>query len=192
MNEDRIRDDLSYVRSLIHRAEGVNSPASSYFLWALLSFFGYAIIDFDPERTGLYWMIAGPVGGVLSGVLARRNARRTGQVSDRGDWTEFLHWTALFVVILLSLPLVTTGRIAVIDLPRIILLLVGFAYWTAGAHVDRRMLPLAGVIWALYVFTVLAPGVPYLWTITGAGLAAGLTAAGLFARARARNGGKPT
>jgi hypothetical protein len=183
-DEKQIRDDLSYVRTIVQRAERMDSSASVYFLWAVITFFGYAIIDYEPEMTGFYWMIAGPVGGVLSAILATLSGRRSGQVTE--GWADMLHWTGLMVAVLLLVPLVATARLAVEDLPRIILLLVAYGYWTAGVHVDRRMLPVAAVTAALFVLTVFARDLPFLWTITAAGLAASLTAAGLFAAARAR------
>lgn len=191
MNDNQIRDDLEYVRSVVHRAEGRDNPASIYFLWAVISFFGYAIIDFDPEKTGFYWMVAGPLGGILSGILGMRSARRAGQVSDQGGRADSLHWTGLFVAILLLIPLAATRRLDLMDLPRVILLFVAFAYWTAGVHVDRRMLPVAAVMAGLYGFTVWARDLPYLWTITAGGLAASLAITGMFAAARTRRGAGP-
>jgi hypothetical protein len=185
-DDKQVREDLRYVRAVVDRAEGVDNPASIYFLWALISFFGYAIIDFEPEKTGFYWMIAGPVGGILSGVLGARSARRAGQISDRGGRSDFLHWTGLFGAIFLLIPLAAMQRLPTDDLPRVILLFVALAYWTAGVHVDRRMLPLGAVMGALYVFTLLAHELPYVWTLTATGLAASLAATGLFAAARER------
>jgi hypothetical protein len=185
-DERNVREDLGYVRAVVERAESVDSPASIYFLWALISFFGYAIIDFAPEKTGLYWMVAGPLGGIASGVLGSRGQRRAGQVSNQEGLIEFLHWMGLFVGILALIPLVVTGRLDAPELPRVILLLVGLAYWTAGVHLDRRMLPVAAVMLLLYGFTVFWAELPYLWSLTAAGLAGSLAVAGIFAAARAR------
>ncbi len=185
-NDRQTRDDLSYVRSVVTRADGVSNPASIYFLWAAISFFGYAIIDFEPQKTGFYWMVAGPLGGVLSGILGARAARREGQISSGDGRVEMLHWTGLMLAVLLLVPLAATGRIATAELPRIILLLVALAYWSAGLREDRRMLPVAIVMAGLYLLTVFAGDLPYLWTITAAGLAASLAVAGALAAARAR------
>jgi len=187
MTDDRqFRDDLSYVRSVVRRAEGVHNPASIYFLWAVISFFGYAIIDFRPAATGFYWMIAGPLGGVASAVLGARAARRSGQISDRDGWKDLAHWGAMLFAALLLVPLVTTGRLATDDIPRIILLILALTYWSGGLRQDRRLLPLGVVMAGLYLFTIFGSRLPYLWTITGAILSASLAAAGVFAAARAR------
>jgi len=184
MTEQRqARDDLNYVRAVVRRAEGGANPASIYFLWAVISFFGYAIIDFDPQRTGLYWAVAGPLGGVASGWLGWRSGRRTGQLSSRDG----LHWVGLFVAILLLMPLAVTGHLAPTELPRVILLLVALAYWSAGVYEDRRMLPVAAVTAALVAFTVLAAELRFLWTITAAVLAGSLAVTGLFAAAPQRS-----
>jgi hypothetical protein len=169
----------------VKRADRADNPASLYFLWAVISFFGYAIIDFRPEATGLYWMIAGPLGGVASGVLATRSARRLGQVADSDGWKDALHWGAMMFSALLLVPLVTTGRLAVQDIPRVILLILALMYWSAGLHRDRRFLALGGVMAAAYLFTIFADRLPYLWTVTGGILGASLAAAGLFAAAGA-------
>jgi len=187
MTEDRqFRDDLSYVRSVVSRAEGVHNPASIYFLWALLSFFGYAIIDFRPEATGFYWLIAGPLGGIASGILATRASRRSGQYDEREGRKDALHWGALMVAALLLIPLVTTGRLSTEDIPRVILLFLALSYWSAGLRQDRRLLALGAVMAAAFLFSIAADELRYLWTITGGILAASLGAAGMFAAARAR------
>jgi hypothetical protein len=187
MTDDRqVRDDLSYVRSVLRRGEGVDNPASIYFLWALLSFFGFAIIDYRPEATGFYWFVAGPLGGVASGILGTRASRRTGQMSEEDGRKDALHWLAMMFAALLLIPLVTTNRLATDDIPRIILLILALTYWSAGLRQDRRLMTLGAVMAATYLFTIYADELRYLWTITGGILAASLGAAGTFAAARAR------
>src|SRR5213593_929666 len=112
MTEDnRLRDDLSYVRSVVARANAGDSPAVIYFLWAAITSFGFALIDFAPERTGLYWMIAGPAGGVLSAFLGWRAGRALGQSSHREGRSHALHWTGMMVAIVLLAPLTVTGGV---------------------------------------------------------------------------------
>lgn len=176
--------DLDYVRAVVARAEQGSSPASIYFLWAIVSFFGYAIIDFSPETTGFYWMIAGPLGGVVSGLLGRAHSRRRGQISERRDVGQLILWSGLIAAILLLIPLVSTGRVRSADLPRVILVLVSFAYWSAGVWLDRRMLAVGAATAGLYLFSVYAADLPWVWTITGLGLAVSLGAAGSLAAAR--------
>ena len=188
MTDDKqAHDDLSYVRSVLHRAENTaENPASIYFLWAVITFFGFAIIDVFPEKTGPYWMIAGPLGGVLSGVLGRRAGRASGQPSKREGIIQSMHWIGLMAGIFLMVPLVMTHVVSTDDFPRLVLLVIAMSYYTAGVHVDRRLIPVSFVLVGCYLLTVFVRDMPHLWTVTAALLAASLAIAGLFAAARAR------
>lgn len=187
MADDRnLHDDFSYVRAVLDRAETGDNPAVIYFLWAAISFIGFAMIDFFPEKTGLYWMIAGPAGGLLSGFLGWRSGRALGQSSRREGRLHGLHWSGLMGAILLLIPLGVTHQLPEETIPRLILLLVAFGYFSAGLHLDRRLLWVGLALGGCYLFTVFEVGLPYLWTITAALLSASLVIAGLFALARAR------
>jgi hypothetical protein len=188
MTDDRqIHDDLNYVRSVLHRAEHTGgSPATIYFLWAAISFLGFAIIDFASHLTGVYWMIAGPLGGVMSGVLGYRASRAAGQSSRREGRIQAMHWGGVMAAVVLLVPLVVTHAIAIDDFPRFVLLILALFYYTAGVHTDRRMIPLSVVVVGCYLLTVFVRHVPYLWTLTGAIIAASLAAAGFLAAAHAR------
>ncbi len=187
MTDDRqLHEDLSYIRSALGRAEAAGNPAIIYFLWAAITFFGFAIIDYAPEKTGFYWMIAGPLGGILSAVLANKAGRARGQSSSREGQLHGLHWIGLMAAILLLIPLAVNQRIAMTELPRLILLLVALAYWTAGVHLDRRLLWIGLVVAGCYLFTVFQRGLPYLWTITAAVMAASFLACGIITAARDR------
>lgn len=190
MTDDKqLREDLSYVRSVLSRAEGASGPASVYFLWAAITFFGFAIIDYAPEKSGFYWMIAGPAGGILSGVLGWRAGRAIGQSSSHEGWVHWMHWTGFMAVVLLLIPLAAGRVIPTTELPRLILLLVALAYWTAGVHLDRGLLWVGLAVAGCYVFTLVQRGMPYLWTITAAVLAASFVVCGLVTAARERKPG---
>jgi hypothetical protein len=187
MTEDKqARADLSYVRAVLDRAESADNPATIYFLWAVLTFIGFAMIDYLPEKTGLYWMIVAPLGGLLSGYLGWRAGRATGQASRREGVLQALHWTGMMAAILLLVPLAATHGIGVDEMPRLILLIVAIAYYTAGVHLDRRLLWISIVLGGCYLFTVYMPDVPRLWTITGAMMAGSLAAAGILTMVKAR------
>lgn len=187
MTDDKtLHDDLSYVRTVLHRAEAGDNPAVIYFLWAAISFIGFAMIDFFPRMTGFYWMIAGPAGGVLSAFLGYRTGRALGQTSRREGRMHGLHWSGLMAAILLLVPLVATGQLAPGGMPRLILLIVALSYFMAGVHLDRRLLWVGLALGGCYLFTVFEVDLPYLWTITAALLSASLVIAGLSALARAR------
>lgn len=185
-DDNQMREDLSYVRSALDRASATGNPAIIYFLWAAISFFGFAIIDYAPDRTGFYWMIMGPLGGILSGVLGARAGRALGQDSRREGRLHGLHWVGMMVAILLLIPLLATRSVSVAELPRIILLVVALSYYLAGVHLDRRLLWVGAAVGGCYLLTVYQRDLPHLWTITAAALAASLVAAGIVAAARAR------
>ncbi len=190
MTDDKqVHDDLDYVRTVLKRAEDTaGNPATIYFLWAAITFFGFAIIDVAPEKTGLYWVIAGPLGGVLSGILGHRAGRATGQQSQREGRIQAMHWSGLLAAAFLLVPLAITHVIAIQDFPRLVLLIVALSYYTAGVHTDRRLVPVSFVLAGCYLLTVFVRDLPYLWTVTAAILATSLTVAGLFAAARSRRG----
>jgi hypothetical protein len=180
-------DDLSYVQSVVHRAEyTAGNPATIYFVWAVITFFGFAIIDVAPEKTGPYWMIAGPLGGLLSAVLGNRAGRAMGQFSHREGRLQAMHWCGLMVAVGLIVPLAMTHVIALDDFPRLVLLVAALSYYTAGVHVDRRLIPVSLVLAGCYLLTVFIRDLPHLWTVTATIAAASLTVAGLFAAARSR------
>jgi len=187
MTDDKqVREDLGYIRSVLNRAEDAENPAIIYFLWAAITFIGFAMIDFRPNLTGFYWMIAGPGGGLLSAYLGWRAGRAVGQTSAREGRDHALHWSGMMVAILLVIPLTVTGALAPNNVERVILLIVALSYFLAGVHLDRRMLLIGIALGGCYLFTVFARNLPYLWTITAAVIAASLVATGIFAAARQR------
>lgn len=188
MTDDKqAQHDLDYVRSVLQRAEDdAGNPATIYFAWAAITFFGFAIIDVAPEKTGPYWMIAGPLGGVLSAVLGYRAGRAAGQQSRREGRIQAMHWCGVMVAIFLIVPLAMTHVIASGDFPRLVLIVIALSYYTAGVHTDRRLIPVSVAIAACYLLSVFVRDLPYLWTVTAAILATSLTIAGLVAAARAR------
>jgi hypothetical protein len=186
-DERQVQEDLSYVRSVLQRADSrAGNPATIYFVWAAITFFGFAIIDFAPESTWIYWIVAAPLGGIVSAVLGHRAGRETGQPSRREGRLLAMHWGGVLVAMALIAPLALTRVIAPSDFPRVVLLVIALSYYTAGVHMDRRLIPVSLVLAGCYLLAVLVPALPYLWTVTSAILAASLAAAGVFAAARAR------
>jgi hypothetical protein len=162
---NQIQDDLGFVRRTV---EGATPPSivSIYFLWALISLVGFALVDFAPERVGWYWTIAGPVGFVISALLGWRHQATAGAV-DRGYGMRHLqHWGAMMVAIFLLVPLAIRGQIAGEAIGPIVLLLLGQSYFHAGLYLDPR-LRWAGLLMLVGYVMVLAI-TAYAWTILGA------------------------
>ena len=191
VDENQLQDDLRYVRSALDRSDAPGSPAAVYFLWAAITFVGFALVDFGPKHTGLYWMVAGPLGGIASGLLGRRAGRARGQTSSAVGRRHWLHWSAFMVTLLLLIPLFTTRRLPPTEIPRLVLLLVAFAYFTGGAYLDRRLRWIGGAVAGCYLLTIAAPGMPHLWTVTAAILALSFVACGIVT-ANNERGQRPT
>jgi hypothetical protein len=174
---NRIQEDLGFVRRTV---EGATPPSivSIYFLWALISFVGFTMVDFAPERVGLYWMIAGPAGFVISVVLGWRH-QPTGGVVDRADGMRHMqHWGALLLAIFLAVPLVNRGLITEEAYGPVVLLLVGLAYFHAGLYLDPK-LRWGGLLMLVgYILVLAMPD--YGWTITGALGAVTMTLLGIL------------
>ena len=167
-----LREDLDYVREVVERADTAREPRAIWYLWALISGVGFALIDFVPERVGAYWAVAGPVGFLLSAWLGARHARSRGQVSEREGWKYLLHWGGLLLAILLLVPLGATGVLSMETLPRVILLLVAFTYYLAGVHLSRPGLWVAGLLAVGYVSLFFLDR--YAWTLIGGLIAVAL------------------
>lgn len=188
MNEpSSLHEDLRYVRSAVDRSQRSRSPAVIWYLWAAISLVGFALIDLRPQAVGLYWLIAAPIGFVLSIWLARRSHARMGQ-SDRATarrWFE--HWAGFLVVVIL---LVLAGALGGIDGRTIGLaavLLTALAYYTAGVHLESK-LKWVGLVILLAFPTLLFLG-RWAWSATGAVLTISLFLTGLTSTREARNAG---
>ncbi|MCK5879890.1 MAG: hypothetical protein KAH24_08920 [Holophagae bacterium] len=178
MESNNIESDIRYVKGLVEKADCRSFPVSIYYLWSVLVLAGFAMVDFAPEWVGLYWMIAGPGGGILSGVLGSRMGARQGQLDREIGIKHALHWSGMMVVILLAVLLAIKGLIQGQLISQVILLVVALGWWTAGVHFDRRFLWLGGVMMLGFIGTLFFSR--YVWTVTGVLMAAVLVGFALF------------
>ena len=162
---NQIQDDLGFVRRTV---EGAAPPSvvSIYFLWALISLVGFALVDFAPERVGTYWTVAGPAGFLLSAFLGWRHQAGGGAVDRALGMRHMQHWGAMMLAIFLLVPLAMRGQIAGQAFGPIVLLLLGQSYFHAGLYLDSKLrwgglLMLVGYVIVLTVTT-------YAWTLLGA------------------------
>jgi hypothetical protein len=166
--------DLQYVRQVVQKAEGIKAPVSIYYLWAVLCLVGWPMVDFAPRSVGLYWMIAGPVGFLLSGYIGWRYSRTLGQVSMRDGIFTALHWLGALVAMGLVSLLVINEILAPSGIPHVILLILAFSYFTAGLYQARPLLWIGVLLAVAYAVAVLIQGP--VWTILGVVVAASLVA----------------
>lgn len=173
------REDLGYVRDVVRRAERRAMPRAILWVWAAISVGGFAIIDVAPERAGLYWLVAGVAGFLLSAWIGSRRARAIGQESEETGRRHMLHWAGMGVAIFL----VSFGAEGWGSSPQAsahaILLMVALSYWLAGVHMVPALKWMGVVAAAVYVALAFLEGFPYPWTAAGIVIAAGLMVASL-------------
>src|SRR5687767_14050490 len=135
---DRLQDDFGFVRASISGSP-IGAPPSVYFLWGALVFCGFTLTDVQTSWIPGYWMVAGPLGGMLSGYLGYRDQRILGQLDCARGARYALHWGAVLCVILLGVLMVKGGRIASDALGPLVLLFLAQAYFHAGVHLDKPL-----------------------------------------------------
>lgn len=173
---DRLQQDLGFVRETVTHA-GARAPAGMYFLWGAVTFVGFVLMDLRPIWVGPYWMVAGPLGGVLSGYMGWRDQMRHGQLDRALGMRWVWHWSAFMAAIFLLVPLAVRGAIAWDAFGPIILVLIALTYFLAGVHLNPplRWIGMLAAVGYLIVLTTMA----HAWTIAGVTLAAGCAVAGL-------------
>ena len=177
------KDDLAYVANVVRKANFDRGVPAIYVLWAVITLIGFSLPDIRPQMTGLFWGIAGPVGGLLSFALGHRASRREGATNQalaaRYGW----HWgLAAIAFFLAMLPAINGMPIA--WLSSNFLLIAALVYGLAATHLDRMLVVPAAILAIGYVVLVLvAP--PYTWTATGILMCVSLLIAAVRSRADA-------
>jgi hypothetical protein len=170
--QSNVTEDLGYVRGVVRGASTGAFPAAIAYLWAAIGLVGFSLIDFAPDRVPLFWIIAAPLGFLLSAWLGWRHGRRVGQESRREGARHMLHWGALLVAIFLLYPLIATGALRDEAIAQVILLMAALAYFLGGLHLvpALRWAALAMVLGFIVTVTVDR----FAWTALGILFAIGL------------------
>ena len=108
----------------------------------------------------------------LSLWLGFRAGRRDGQASRRTGVRWGLHWLAFMAAGALGAALVAAGHLQWSGFGSLVALFLALSYAHAGFYLDRRLLPVAGVLGTCYLVTLFVPG--YQWTLAGVLMAAAL------------------
>lgn len=174
-------DDVRYVRSLLERP--APSPASIPLLWAGIVAVGFALVDLAPERVGLFWAFAAPIGTVLSIFLGHRAAVARGEMRATDGIRWMAHWVGVMVLIGGAVGLAQWGVLPHQGLNTVIILLITAAYFLAGVHLEHRLLWVAAAFALTLPLAELLPR--YGWVVAGGVVAASLVATALVGRARA-------
>ena len=175
---NNLESEIGYVRELVDKSERSPSPAAIYWMWALIGLVGFSLVDFAPNYVGIYWMIAGPVGGVASALMGWRYSVRRGQVRRDLGVRHSLHWFGMMAAIFMAVPLGVTGAVAWEELYKVFLLLLAVGYFTAGVHLDRPLVWVGLLMAAGYVALYFIPA--YGWTVVGILVAIGLAATAII------------
>ncbi len=165
--------DIGYIKDLVRKADREPTPASLYYLWAAIVLVGYSLVDFAPRYVGFFWMLAGPLGGIASGILAYRADLHRGQLSREIGIRHALHWGGMLVLTALAVLLPATHRIPGEETGTVIQLIVTLGWWTAGVHFDRVFLWIGGLMMLGFVGIIFLPS--YAWTALGVLMAIALT-----------------
>ncbi|MEM7646182.1 MAG: hypothetical protein AAF203_04680 [Pseudomonadota bacterium] len=180
MNQSKeLKDNLDFVSRVVKESENGRGVPGIYFLWALIVLIGFSITDFYPQFSGQFWMIAGPLGGIISGFLGWQYSRKLGQVSTDDLQKNLIHWGAMLAAIFMASSLVHNNLISGRGFGAVTLLIVAFSYILAGNYLDRVLLWLGFVM--LAGFYPIVNNFEHTWTIIGVAVCAGLTIAGIKA-----------
>jgi len=166
-NLNELREDLDFVASAVHRGQGRSVPAILG-LWAVLVPIGFALADFAPNWCAPYWLVAGILGGIASGLIGRAAGNRRGLRDAALNRRQGLHWLTMGAAYLLFGASVGTGHMDPQTTVPIWLLLSALAYTLAGIHLhrDNAFLPSGIIMFLGYIALVWLP-LPYVWTTTG-------------------------
>lgn len=158
-------NDLGYVKQALARDRRSPFPASIAVLWAAICGVGFALNDFVPSASGLYWVIATPAGFLLSLWLGHRAERASGELDRREGIRWALHFGVLLLTFFVALIGSALGAFDGFQLGAITLLICGAVFLLAGVHLSP---PLA------WVGALNLVGVPILllldrwqWTVIG-------------------------
>src|SRR5437867_282864 len=132
---DQVGQDLQFVKDALDKRHTKHRmPSAIGVFWAGYVLVGYPILDFNPKVGGMFLMIAGILGGILSGWIGRRQAQRLGE-RDRADGRrEALHWASLCIALTAVITLSVIQHVAGNVMGQYITLTVGLVYFLAGVH----------------------------------------------------------
>lgn len=178
---EQLQQDLDYIAGAVRRRDRPPGVPAIYFLWAAIIAIGFALPDFAPRRTNLFWLVAGIGGGLLSWWLGVRAEQRSG-INDRELGLRYgLHWGVGGIAFLLTALPLLLGRVSPQQGGAGFLFTTGLLYALAGVHLERSLL-WSGLIMLGAYAALTAFSLPYTWTISGLVIALSLAWAGVAAQ----------
>jgi len=133
------RENLEYIKQILLTSKGPNSYPSIYFFWGCAVFIGYSIAEFKQEWLNTYWLIAAPVGMIVSAWLGSKKAKHYGQQDYKVGEQYLYHFGVTVGIIFIAILLQEYSGI---------LLLISLSYCLAGIYLEKLMFAV-GVLAAL-------------------------------------------
>jgi hypothetical protein len=161
MTKQKLEADLGYIKDLVSEADRRPSARGLYLLWAVIILIGFSLVDLAPEYTGWFWMVAGPVGGILSGIIGHRYSLARGQLNRTDGIRHALHWSGMLMAVGFTVLLAVRSGMSGTDLSRMILIVITFGWWCAGVHFDRAFLTLGAIMGLGFLATMFIA--KYVW-----------------------------
>lgn len=147
MKQREVLDDVRLIKEMVLRVqeEILGGGAKYLIMWGLLSLIGFSLAPLMKEWTGLFWMIAGPVGIIASIFMGRAESQKFGEV---GSWIGkrlTLFWISLVLagIILTTLVAKEEGEFA-ISIGLLWTQLVGVGWITTGILLNHPKTSAAG------------------------------------------------
>lgn len=150
-------DALQRARRHLHEAE----LAAAALL--ILSAIGIGVTDISPDRGFRYWLAMVPVFALVSGVVEFRHREGSRAQLARRFLKLVGHWAGAFGAIYLVMLFRQTGRINAPISGLAALLVLAFASFESGVHLDPRLLPVGLLLAATCV--VVAVLEEYVWAL---------------------------
>jgi hypothetical protein len=183
---DAVQSDLHFIRQAVLARRGNELPLGIAVFWALACLVGFALVDFAPQRTGLFWLIVAPVGFAFSTWVGWRDSRQRGEVDEAEGHRIMWHWAGMMVAILLCSLMSASGELSGPGVGRATLLIVALSYFMGGLYFERSLLYISLLLAAGYVALGFLHG--YVWTVLGLLSCMALLGAGFAGRLRRANG----
>ena len=179
---DGAGNNLAYVRQIVEGTGDVHVPGI-YLLWAAIALAGFTLADFAPYPwMPIYWMVAAPLGFVLSWRLSARATLKAGVINRKLSAKWAYHWAAFGAAGLLGIALPMMGALTWAGYGSYWVLLLALAYMLAGIHLERRLLPVGTVMGISFLVSLFLPS--FGWTAAGVLVSVALTVQAMAGRHR--------
>jgi hypothetical protein len=142
------------------------TPPAIALYWGTATLIGFAMLDFAREYAWIFWLVAGPVGGVYSWWVGKRLEREWGESDSVEGWREFWHWMGMALCGLLLILPVWKGRLSPYSTGQLALLLVAYTYFHAWVRRGDVVVLVAALV-MVAGFVALNWMTRYTWTLIG-------------------------